>query len=41
MNKDKINLEILKRKSARLIKDFSGYRIKWMGLNLDDAEDFF
>ncbi len=41
MNKDKINLEILKKKSARLIKDFSGYRIEWMGLSLDDAEDFF
>ena len=39
-NKDKININKLKKKSERLVADFSGYKVKWLGLCLDDAETY-
>ena len=40
MNKDKINIRKLKKKSVRLVADFPEYKIKWLGLSLVDAEKY-
>jgi len=40
INPVKINLEEIKRKSRRLIKDYKDYRIKCMGLSLKDIDKY-
>ena len=37
MNPSKININILKRKSKRLIASYPEYRPKWIGLSLKEA----
>ncbi len=39
-DKSKINLNSLKTKSGELLNRYSGYKIKWLGLSLEDVKDF-
>ncbi len=37
MNRDRINLAVLKQKAKTLLADYPGYRVQWQGLSLDDV----
>lgn len=40
LNKSRINLDILKKKSVKLIKDYPGYKIEFLKLSLEDCKKF-
>jgi AAA+ ATPase superfamily predicted ATPase len=37
LNKSKININVLKRKSKRIISQLSDYKIEWIGLSIEDT----
>lgn len=39
-NPKKINIEILKKKTEKLIKSYNGYNCKWIGLSLDNIDEY-
>jgi len=40
INSDKINIEALKKKSEKLIKSYNTYHIKYIGLSLENLDNF-
>ncbi|MCK5058511.1 MAG: ATP-binding protein [Candidatus Aminicenantes bacterium] len=40
LNKSKIRLEVLKKKSEKLLNKYVGYRPQWLALSLEDAEEY-
>jgi hypothetical protein len=40
LNKSRISLDSLKRKSERLLGDYEGYEVEWRALGPEDAGEF-
>lgn len=40
LDRKKINLNTLKEKAQRLLNTYTGYKVKWLGLSLEDVKDY-
>lgn len=40
LDRKKINLSALKEKAQRLLSTYTGYKVKWLGLSLEDVKDY-
>jgi len=40
LDRKKINLNVLKERAQGLLNTYSGYKVKWLGLSLEDVKDY-
>jgi len=40
LNKERINLNVLKEKSRKLLASYTGYKAEWLGLGLEDIQKY-